>query len=436
MKRTWLAWGVIVVLAFVSRGAAQPAEAGAPVPSASSLRSTPAGHRLDANQTTDSSPPCPPAAEAEPVCVPTSDYTLAAFHETMGLFDQAAADYQRYLEHSPGSGDEELRALRRGVALRLALGEPERAIALLESYGPRVGERARSLTADLDTAVVEWYSERQQYSRLITFLSPKKLARIDRASVDVRVRVHAALARAQVARGRPKAAEAEYEKVLALWANPRRGVREILEAEPSEASDSPRTQIRLAETLSALGEALYSLAEIERLRTAKATAPRYSGPSTPEGSRDYLEEAEKPLEQEIDRIRRVTQAYKRVVDLQPVPSPRWVIAAASRVGHLWSDTLERARAAKPTGALGRRDLAMAYEHALGQALAPWLETAKQAFHTCVAYAAKYQGSDELSRRCEEWLARHFPDEFESRESFVALPTWCVATQLQVWPAVD
>jgi tetratricopeptide (TPR) repeat protein len=410
---------------------------GEPAPSASGDPSTKAAHPIDTGQSEDPGPFCPPGSakspEAESVCVPTSDDSLAAFHESIGLFDQAAADYQRCLQHSSGPGEQEGRALRRGVTLLLALDEPERAIALLESYGPRVAERTPWLTAELDVAVAQWYSEQRQYDGLITFLSrKKKLARIDGASIDLRIRAHAALGRAKVARGKPKAAEAEYEKVLSFWADPRRGVREILGAEPSEASDSPATQIRLAETLSALGEALYSLAEIERQRTVRATVLRYSGPRTPEG----IKESWKPLKQDIDRIRRVTEAYKRVVDLQPVPAPRWVIAAASRVGDLWSNLSDRARAAGAIGAMRRRDLAAAFRKGLEQATAPWVETAKQAFHTCVAYSAKYQWSDELSRRCEDWLARHFPEEFEPTADFVYLPTWRAAAPIQVWPAVD
>jgi hypothetical protein len=284
--------------------------------------------------------------------------------------------------------------------------------------------------------VVQWCAERQQYERLVAFVSLRKLARIDGAAVDVRIRVHAALGRALAARGRPKAAEAEYEKVLSFWADPRRGVREILGAEPSEASDSPATQIRLAETLSALGEALYSLAEIERQRTVRTTVPRRSGPRAPEGICDTLKESWKPLKQDIDRIRRVTEAYKRIVDLQPVPSPRWVIAAASRVGDLWSNLSERVRAAGATGAVGRCGLATAYQKALERATAPWVETAKQAFHTCVAYSVKYQWSDELSRRCEDWLARHFPEEYEPTADFLHLPIWRASTKTVGWPAVD
>jgi tetratricopeptide (TPR) repeat protein len=354
----------------------------------------------------------------------------------MGLFDQAAADYQRYLEHGSDAADEQTRALQRGVSLLLALGELERAITLLESYGPRVAERAPGLMAELDAAVVEWCAERQQYDRLVAFVSPKKRGRIDRAAVDVRIRVHAALGRAQAARGKPKAAEVEYERVLSFWADARRGVQDILGAAASEASDSPTTQIRLAETLSALGEALYSLAEIERQRMVKATASRYSARRTSQGIRDHLTESWMPLKGESDRIRRLTEAYKRVVDLQPVPSPRWVIAAASRVGDLWAHLSDRARAAGTVGARRRRDLAAAYQKALEEATAPWVESAKQAFHTCVAYSAKYQWSDELSRRCEDWLARHFPEEFEPTADFVYLPNWRAPTHTERWPAVD
>ena len=45
------------------------------------------------------------------------------------------------------------------------------------------------------------------------------------------------------------------------------------------------------------------------------------------------------------RSRKSTSEYQKIVELQPVPPPRWVIAAGSRVGQMWGKFVDEFRAA-------------------------------------------------------------------------------------------
>ena len=59
-----------------------------------------------------------------------------------------------------------------------------------------------------------------------------------------------------------------------------------------------------------------------------------------------------------------------------------------------------------------------YYEALDDAAAPLKAQAKAAFRTCVDYSVKYQYADELSRRCHEWLNKHYEAEFHAFDALL------------------
>jgi len=115
--------------------------------------------------------------------------------------------------------------------------------------------------------------------------------------------------------------------------------------------------------------------------------------------------------------------YKKIVDLQPVPPPQWVIAAGSRVGGMWGGFVKEFRAAPiPDKIKKDTELRNTYYASLDDASEPQKQMAKGAFKTCLDYSVQYQFFDEFSRACEEWLAQNYKNEFHLIDEFRGSPT--------------
>src|SRR5690606_23554233 len=95
---------------------------------------------------------------------------------------------------------------------------------------------------------------------------------------------------------------------------------------------------RLARALTAVGEALFYFAEEKRVAAEAIKFPAYKGP----GTRDaVLKHINGPvadwMTKKMPAIEAAEQEYLKIVELQPAPPPRWVIAAGSQVGTLWGN---------------------------------------------------------------------------------------------------
>src|SRR4029079_7209311 len=118
-----------------------------------------------------------------------------------------------------------------------------------------------------------------------------------------------------------------------------------------------------------------------------------------------------------------TGDYKKIVDLQPVPPPQWVIAAGSRVGGMWGGFVKEFRAAPiPDKVKHDTELRQLYYASLDDASEPQKQMAKGAFKTCLDYSVTYQYSDEYTRSCEEWLAQNYKAEYHLIDEFRGAPT--------------
>jgi hypothetical protein len=122
-------------------------------------------------------------------------------------------------------------------------------------------------------------------------------------------------------------------------------------------------------------------------------------------------------------IEDATKEYKKIVDLQPVPPPKWVIAAGAEVGTMWGDFVDSFRAA-PIPESFKRDVEIrqTYYAALDEASEPQKQQAKSAFEVCLGYSVKYQYFDEFSRNCEKWLAKNYKADYHLVDEFRGAPT--------------
>jgi hypothetical protein len=240
------------------------------------------------------------------------------------------------------------------------------------------------------------------------------------ATFDVVVQAHGLLARTNASMKRAKDARAEYAKVQKLWSDPKAAEGKIMGLPDEDEAGKIR---RLGRALTAVGEAAFFFAEEKREDVEKIKFPDYKGPGKKE---DVLKHIKGPVMDWIKKKRPAIEAaqaeYIKIVQLQPVPPPRWVIAAGSQVGGLWGNFVREFRAAPiPNEIKKDTELRNAYYGGLDEASEPDKLKAKAAFETCLGYSVKYQFFDEYSRKCELWLSKTYKNEYHAIDEFRASP---------------
>jgi len=136
-------------------------------------------------------------------------------------------------------------------------------------------------------------------------------------------------------------------------------------------------------------------------------------------------------------IAKVGLDYQKILELQPEPPPRWVIAAGSRVGLMWGDFVDDFRRAPYPKEWDQKGCAAAcgtlqevtwdevrarYFDSLDGASEPFkANNAKPALKTCLDYSVKYQYFDEYSRACEVWLSDKYKSEYHVIDELKGAP---------------
>ncbi len=383
-------------------------------------------------------PPGEPRAAATTASDPGAAGPRAARLEAQGRYEEAAEAYAEALFAAGWRGADAPAQAARLVGLRLALGEPARAAAVVAELERRPGAVPPATLALLLLRLSERHERYGEATAALGELGPARLEALGAAPVDLRVRLHAARARALRARGRSREAQAEFARVEALWTGPANvtaAIRATVGAEPPEAAPSlgapgegtgdPRAVRRLRAALEAVSEAVFRRADGAVTPAATAPPPRYVGPDDDAAIRRFIDgEVQRWMFARSRALEEAMTGYKAVVDLRPVPSPIWVVEAAARVGELWGDFATAVQGV-PVPPTVRRDPALVrlYRSALAEATAPWLERARGAMQTCVGYAARYQLASPASDRCAAWLSGHFPDRFPPLDELRPAPGW-------------
>ena len=213
-------------------------------------------------------------------------------------------------------------------------------------------------------------------------------------------------------------ARQEYNKVLSAWKDPAAAARAI-----NEGADAARAQRNLGRALLAVGEAHFFFAEEKRAKVEAVSFPAYKGPGTKEAVLKHINTKVKDwIQKKKPLIDDASAEYKKIVDLQPLPPPKWVIAGGARVGSMWAKFVEEFRAAPIPDAMSRDyEIRTAYYGALDDASEPLKQIGKSAYKTCLEYSVTFQYFDEFSRSCEEWLAENYKAEFHLIDEFSGAP---------------
>ncbi len=350
-----------------------------------------------------------------------SIYQIGANYQAIAVYDVAAAQFEQYAEATKYQGEFGDKAINDAVVLRLGLGQADEAIADAQNFNKYYGAKKPELTAQIAFAIADHYAQKEDWENARKRLAAG-MSLIDKnATADVQVMAHTLLARASVKLNQGANAGKEYAKVVGLWKDPQKAVAAI-QGIPGE--DDQGKQRRIGKALTAVGEAYFYFAEQKRAKVEKVVFPEYKGKGSLEEVKKHIQTKVKDwITKKRPLIEEATTEYKKIVDLQPVPPPQWVIAAGSRVGSMWGGFVKEFRAAPIPDAIRKdTELRQVYYASLDEASEPQKQTARGAFKTCLDYSVTYQYFDEFSGSCEEWLAQNYKSEFHLIDEFRGAPT--------------
>lgn len=253
----------------------------------------------------------------------------------------------------------------------------------------------------------EFARARQAFSRVIPDIDVN-------APADVKMAAHALLARACQSENDSKCAAAHYQTVRDQWKDPA-AAQKSLDALGGTELEKLR---RLGRALTALAESLYYVAEQKRLAAEALKMPEYTGAAKLDLVKKHIQTKVSPwLTSRRAKIEEAEKEYAKILAIEPMPPPRWVIDASARVGQMWDSFATHLRAVPipkewagtgkiPGTEVDRETIRDAYYAALDEASEPILTRARASFKTCQAWSEKVSYTDDLTTTCDTWLKKH------------------------------
>jgi tetratricopeptide (TPR) repeat protein len=320
---------------------------------------------------------------------------LADGYAGLGVFDRAADAFAFALEGASGPverGDVLLDAL----PLLFALGKEVEAERLVADFTKQFPDAKASGTLTL--GVVHRAVDQARWGDA---LAAGKGA-LDRGyPPDVSVRLAVLAARATRAIHKDERHVPLAQVALRLAGDPSTLTPRLRSAWPDE--DEAHQDRRLAQTLTAIGEAHFLVAEAQQRAEVDALRiPAFGGGTSLEA---FASTTLRPwVEKKRAAIESVSRAYAAVLDVHPAPPPRWVIAAGRNVGLMWAGFVDE------LDGLGARHKAVKdFRDAVRGLTEPYRSgRAQPAMRACVSYATKFQWIEPGVRDCERWLAKNYP----------------------------
>ncbi|HEY1693040.1 MAG TPA: tetratricopeptide repeat protein [Polyangiaceae bacterium] len=360
-------------------------------------------------------------------------YKIGGNYQAIAVYDNAADWYERYARDNPHRKEAD-KGLSDAIVLRLGLGQEDLAVADVKEYQKDYGNSKPTEAAQIAFAIGAHYADKEDWESARKALAGS-MGALDKAPPDIQVQAHATYARA-LSHLKSAQAKGEYARVRTIWGDGSGAQAKIADAYKGESQDS--RDHKLGKALDAVGEAMFFAAEERKHdKVDSIPFPVYKGPGTKDDIKKYMDKSLMPwVQKKRTAIEDIDKDYQKVTELQPVPPPRWVIAAASRAGMMWGNFVDDFRRAPypkewdkkgfvpGTGdTLSWNEVKATYLEHLDEASEPIKkEKAKPALKRCLDDSVKYQYFDEFSRDCEKWLAKNYKTEYHVVDELRGAPT--------------
>ncbi len=393
-------------------------------------------------------------------------YEIGAAYQAIGAYAEASTLFERFAEEREAL-DQAPAALEEAARLRLRLGQREQAVAdaalFQRLYARKQPDHAGRITLGIaarDEEEEDWEAESATLTAAMPWLDRS-------APLEVRIEAHARMARAQAHLGHAPTAAVEMSRVLIIAHDRAIALRRRGKDAKDIAPDAGVEDL--------IAEARFSQAEQKREEALKIKLTPYRGSGDRASVMAYINTTGLAyITQKEYAIREVERAYLRVLGVElpktpppPPPAPpgasgtigllnsggdpnapiatkedplspdwtgtlpsvRWAIAAAARVGGLWGDFVRDFRS-MPIPREWRTEAIRntyyqkdAYYQMLDPADEVYKQRAKAAFKMCLDLSVKNQRFDDFSRTCEAWLAKNYGAEYHTVEELVSGPRW-------------
>jgi TolA-binding protein len=361
-------------------------------------------------------------------------YKIGGNWQAIAVYDQASEWYERYARENPKRKNAD-KALSDAIVLRLGLGQEDQAVGDVKDYQKNYANTNATETAQIAFAIGAHYADKEDWESTRKALQGA-MGTLDKAPPDIQVQAHATLARALMHLKAQTQAKPEYDRVRKIWGDGATAQAKLNESYKSEGQD--QRDHRLGKALDAVGDAMFYAAEdAKKARVDSLPFPLYKGSGKKEDVEKYIKGSVAPwVLKKKAAIEEVDKEYQKITELQPVPPPRWVIAAASRAGLLWGDFVDDFRRAPYPKDWDKKGFVPGTGDSLSwsEVKANYLmnldlqsepikkEKAKPALKRCLDDSVKYQYFDEYSRDCEKWLAKNYKAEYHVVDELRGAPT--------------
>ncbi len=349
-------------------------------------------------------------------------FQLAEDYKALTEYTRAADFYETAVRMTP-KVSEAPDALVDATIFRLVVGDVDHAIKNVELYDKNYGSKKPARAVTLWMSIASSQIENLRFKEAKQVLE-RIMPRVDQVGeLRDRFLAHAWLGGTLAKLDDTAGAEREYNVVRTMWKS-----AEIQRRFMTEAENNPRD---LGKVLTAVGESLFFFAEQKRNAVDAIVYPAYTGSADKAKVIAHINSKVVDwIKKKRPAIEEAERAYRLIVELQPMPPPRWIVASASRVGMMWSKFVTDFRAApiprewKLHGPVpGSKnltfdDLRNEYYARIDEAVEPQKQQAKAAYKLCLDYSAKFQYRDEYSRACQVWLEKHYNKEFVRVEEFI------------------
>jgi tetratricopeptide (TPR) repeat protein len=283
---------------------------------------------------------------------------------------------------------------------------------------PGIADHARPPMPPAFAEVEKMFKEKL-FSEAIKELDKlKEQAKKGTLKMDEEMLMHALYGHAYFMQNDSASSLRSYRKVLTFWDNPKKTVKDLEKLE----KDSARGTERVERGLDAFAEALFHLAEADRLKGEAEARPAFKGAGEPRKVDEYTKKTLKSwVGKRTSAADKAAENYRRILKLEPQPPQRWVGAAASRLGAMYALAAHELRETpfppdwRESGEsiYKEKDKPFSWEElrksftAAIDALAGDLEKkATTAYEECTRAATQNGVNDAFSQSCKDWLANH------------------------------
>jgi tetratricopeptide (TPR) repeat protein len=353
----------------------------------------------------------------------------AAFH-ALARYEEAATYYEQFARTYPQEAGAECTqaerdngscaiasdALMNATLFRLGMGQEEQAIANADLFQRNYERRMPRETAQVRYAIGALYEHRNQHGTVILYYRRflRDYARI--ATVHQQILAQVTIGRAYLREDPPKPSDAKtaFEAAVRLWNGG--AMQQINRMEVPAAEKLRMTR----ETIDAVAEALFNLAESKYRAFEAIEFPRYSGGRSLERVNAWAQgEFVRWMGQKTAALTAATNEYNKIAALRvPVEggvelfSAPWQIAGAARIGQMYRSFVDLFRSAPiPAEIENDYELYAVYTGRLDELSQPLLDQAIDKFKYCLLTATNVRWFNEWSRICETELNGLNPREY-------------------------